>query len=75
MPIFVLLKSFILFGSPRGTKYNMAFYQPQGDYFLEKYDGLPESVAFAQKITDKNGPKVGEGADENKFFENFRKQK
>ena len=35
----VIVHELILFGSSRGTK---------GVYFLEKYDGLSESVAFAQ---------------------------
>ena len=33
------------FGSTQGTKNNMDFYQSQSAYFLEKYDGLSESVA------------------------------
>ena len=40
----------------------MDFSLPQGTYFLEKYDKLPESEAFGQKLgyfTDQNGPKGG----------------
>ena len=37
------------FDSTRTTKHNMDFWSPQGVYFLEKYDGLSESVAFTQK--------------------------
>ena len=46
-----------IFGFDGWTKYNIDFY-----YFLEKYDELPESVAFGQKLryfTDQNGLKGG----------------
>ena len=35
---------------------------PESNYFLEKYDELSESVAFAPKMRyfkDQNGPKAG----------------
>ena len=44
------------------TKPNIDFWQLQDVYFLEKYDELPESVAFGQKLryfTDQNGPRGG----------------
>ena len=51
-----------VFGSGGWIKYNIDFSQPEDVYFLEKYNGLSESVAFGQKLryfTDQNGPKGG----------------
>ena len=44
-----------IFGSPYGKKHNMHFYQPQGVYFLEKYDEM--DFAKLRYFTDQNGPK------------------
>ena len=52
----------LVFGSGRWIKHSMDFSSPQGTYFLEKYDQLPESEAFGQKLRyfkDQNGPKGG----------------
>ena len=46
-------------GSMRWAKHNIDFQQPQGVYFLEKYDELSKSVSFGQNLwyfTDQNGP-------------------
>ena len=47
------------FGSGGWTKHNVDFYEPQGVYFLEKYDELFKLVVFGRKMyfTDQNGPK------------------
>ena len=44
----IVLELIPFFGSLLGTKHNMGFQQPQGVYFLLKYDGLSKLVAFAK---------------------------
>ena len=51
-----------MFESVMWTKHKTDSWQPQGVYFLEKYDELSELVAFCEKMkyfTDQNGPKGG----------------
>ena len=55
-------------GSLRETKYNMDFQQPQGVYFLEKYDELSQSVAFRQKLRNFTEWTKGREPHENKFW-------
>ena len=47
-------------GSGGWIKHNIDFKSTEGIFFLEKYDELPASVAFGQKLryfADQNGPK------------------
>ena len=57
-----------VFGSGEWTKLDIDFYQSQGVYLLQKYNGLFESLASGQELiyfTDQNGPKMG--PHQNKF--------
>ena len=57
-----------VFGSCGWTKYNIDFQQPQGVYFLEKYDELSKSVAFGQKFRYFTGQnELKGGPHENEF--------
>ena len=60
-----------VFGSSWWKIHNRDFQQPQCLFFQEKYDELPESVAFGQKLmyfTDQNGPWRGGRPHKNEFW-------
>ena len=64
-----------VFGSGRWTNHNLDFQQPQGVYFLKKYDELSESVALAQKLRYFADQNVPMGPHENMSFEYLQIQK
>ena len=69
-----VLKNIWVFGDG-WTKPNVDFQEFRDVYFLEKYDELSESVAFAKKMryfTDQNGPR---GKHVKMNFEYFQIQK